>query len=423
MIKDRAGVFLRRLAAFGALAVATIIGSLATAQDVKVLLERDQTFYTEFDDSAHNVRFRVLVRLANGRYDLDVWYKRYRDRFSGRAFGGPSGQIRVQQELQQFLVPEGGFGAQQEYYYLNIQLADLKVRSTDGVGHLVDTDFLCPDGDRFRVCGKTRAYVQEKLNLPARFADLAFQQPVINAVTARATIVKRPGGDDAKPAGVSDDLALASSGTGFFVSAAGRLVTNAHVVDECVQARSGAGDANVEFAVVTMDKEADLALLQAPITPKQHFAIRPDDGNLMEEVFVAGFPFAKLLSDSVKVTKGIVSSLQGIGNNDAHIQVDAALQAGNSGGPIFDGDGRVVGVAVAKLNARQVLLRTGALPENTNFGVKASALSAFLKQHGVDASRKSKPLSGAALGRLVTEATVRIDCWRKKSDIRSVLRR
>ena len=72
-------------------------------------------------------------------------------------------------------------------------------------------------------------------------------------------------------------------------------------------------------------------------------------------MLVAGVPFGKQVSSSVKVTKGIVSSLTGIQNNYANMQVDAALRPGNSGGPIFNEVGNVIGIAVAKLDTKVAL--------------------------------------------------------------------
>ena len=92
----------------------------------------------------------------------------------------------------------------------------------------------------------------------------------------------------------------------------------------------------------------------------------------MQEVYVAGYPFGG--SSSIKVTKGIVSSLNGLNDNFSNIQIDAALQPGNSGGPIYDQRGTVIGVAVAKLDFKDFLEKTDAIPENINFGIKCISL-------------------------------------------------
>ena len=63
---------------------------------------------------------------------------------------------------------------------------------------------------------------------------------------------------------------------------------------------------------------------------------------LMEDIYVAGYPFGKVVSGSVKITKGVVSSLSGLGDNYSNLQIDAALQPGNSGGPIINQNGEVI---------------------------------------------------------------------------------
>ena len=85
-------------------------------------------------------------------------------------------------------------------------------------------------------------------------------------------------------------------------------------------------------------------------------------------------PFGYDISTPVKITRGIVSSLAGIGNNFSQVQIDAAIQPGNSGGPIFDDKGNVVGVAVSKLDLEIMMDSYGVVPEGTNFGDGKSIL-------------------------------------------------
>jgi len=75
--------------------------------------------------------------------------------------------------------------------------------------------------------------------------------------------------------------------------------------------------------------------------------------------------------------------LAGIGSNFSNIQIDAALQPGNSGGPILDDKGNVVGVAVARLDKVKTLKKLGSLPENTNFGIKTSVVRSILESRNI----------------------------------------
>lgn len=171
-----------------------------------------------------------------------------------------------------------------------------------------------------------------------------------------------------------EEVLEASSGSGFAVSSDGYVITNNHVIEGCQEVAVYEGGRAVPATVVTYDLQNDLALLKGDFTPKTVFALSDDQPELLQDVYVAGYPFGNEISSSIKVTKGIISSLTGIGNNFSNIQIDAALQVGNSGGPILDEMGNVVGVAVSKLDAKYMYDNFGTIPENTNFGIKANVV-------------------------------------------------
>jgi hypothetical protein len=127
----------------------------------------------------------------------------------------------------------------------------------------------------------------------------------------------------------------------------------------------------------------------------------------MQDVYVSGYPFGRMVSTSVKVTRGIISSLTGYGNNFSGLQIDAAIQPGNSGGPIFDEKGNVVGVVVSKL-AKQGDIE----PENTNFGVKANILANLLTSNSVPFNDgDGTEISKTALSKKASDATFYLSCW------------
>ena len=109
----------------------------------------------------------------------------------------------------------------------------------------------------------------------------------------------------------------------------------------------------------------------------------------MQDLYVAGYPFGVNLSSSIKVTKGIGSSLTGLGNNFFNIQIDAAIQPANSGGLIFEDSGNVLGVAVAPLDIEYVLNRFDAISQNTNFSIKANIVSNLLSSNGIETTEPS----------------------------------
>jgi S1-C subfamily serine protease len=79
----------------------------------------------------------------------------------------------------------------------------------------------------------------------------------------------------------------------------------------------------------------------------------------------------------------MVNAVRGIADDSGQFQMDAAVQAGNSGGPIDDENGNIVGVVVAQLNNFKVAKATGSLPENVNFGINISTVRQFLTSSGL----------------------------------------
>ena len=152
--------------------------------------------------------------------------------------------------------------------------------------------------------------------------------------------------------------------------------------------------------------------MKSKVNPKDYFSVSTSDANLLDEIYVAGYPFGKAISSSVKVTKGVVSALTGLGNNYSNIQIDAALQPGNSGGPIINKKGNVVGVAVAKLDYKAVIEDFGAIPEGTNFGIKSSTLQQFIKANNISsATVRHRKMTTQDIGKKIEKATVYLDCW------------
>jgi S1-C subfamily serine protease len=178
---------------------------------------------------------------------------------------------------------------------------------------------------------------------------------------------------------------ISTTGSGFFVSTLGHVVTNAHVVENCKQISVGDDPNNLAPAkIVSTDKWNDLALLKAAsLTPLAVHGLRPDDVKLGENVLVAGYPYGDVFGNTLKVTAGIVSATRGVGDNSAQFQIDAAVQAGNSGGPIYDSGGNIVGVVVSQLDKLKIAQVMGTLPENVNFGIKASTVKSFLHSSGL----------------------------------------
>jgi S1-C subfamily serine protease len=205
------------------------------------------------------------------------------------------------------------------------------------------------------------------------FAVAAPKPTVATPVVATAPAQSSP--PPPKPAKTVD-----KTGTGFVISNNGHVVTNQHVVEGCVGDIQGnlSGEAQIKLRLVSADETNDLALLQAPSPFREVATIRDKPIHPGDSVVAIGYPFHGLLTSDFTVTTGIVSSLSGILNDTRYLQISAAVQPGNSGGPLLDSGGEVVGMVAAKLNALKFAKATGDIPENINFAIKTGALRDFL---------------------------------------------
>jgi S1-C subfamily serine protease len=209
-----------------------------------------------------------------------------------------------------------------------------------------------------------------------------------------------------------DETYKVASGTGFYVSSEGYIITNHHVIEGCADTKVHTKGRTLEAIKIAEDTSNDLALLKVSEVPSYFFALSDSSPYSLQDIIVAGFPFGDRVSSTLKFTQGIVSSIAGVGNNYSEIQIDAAIQPGNSGGPIIDDYGNIVAVAVAKLNVKTIIKDYGVVPENTNFGVKASAVRNIMEGNGVKfKAPNTEVISKQDLSRNATEGTVYLTCW------------
>ncbi len=209
-------------------------------------------------------------------------------------------------------------------------------------------------------------------------------------------------------------LVPASSGTGFIVSNNGHMVTNNHVIDSCDIIKTHYKGRELDTNVLFIDRTNDLAIIKANIKPNKVFSISKEDVSILEDIIVAGYPLGKNISASIKTFKGSVTSLAGYGDNYSNFQIDASLSTGNSGGPIIDQKGNIVGVAVAKYIEEGV--------EGFNFGVKSSTLKTFASSNQFKFQDPStEKLSNKELGQLITEATIYLECWMSVAKIKQII--
>jgi S1-C subfamily serine protease len=208
------------------------------------------------------------------------------------------------------------------------------------------------------------------------------------------------------------------NGTGFVISTTGHVVTNHHVIGRCTGDIRGnlTSQASTNLRIVSKDEINDLALLQAPMAFKEVASIRGSTIQPGDAVIAIGFPFHGLLTSDFTVTTGIVSSLSGILNDTRYLQISAPVQPGNSGGPLLDTAGNVVGVVAEKLNSLKFAKATGDIPENVNFAIKTGAMRDFLDNSTVSyqmADSKAE-LKTADVARNARAYTMLISCTGKE---------
>lgn len=175
------------------------------------------------------------------------------------------------------------------------------------------------------------------------------------------------------------------SGTAFAVTSKGHFLTNNHVVRKCdaVAITTSGGD-TFEGRVVARDSRNDLALIATGRALAAFASFRSTPIRAGESVTALGYPLRGLLALEANVSVGIVSATAGLRNDISQVQISAPVQPGNSGGPLLDPTGAVVGVVVAKLDALEVARLTGDVPQNINFAVKGELAQLFLRSFGLE---------------------------------------
>lgn len=174
----------------------------------------------------------------------------------------------------------------------------------------------------------------------------------------------------------AEDLDPSKFGSGFLISSEGYIITNYHVVEDAkkiiVRGINGSYETKYEAEIVSKDVHNDLVVLVLKdktitfATPP--YPLRLNTANTGEDIFILGYPLITTLGTEVKLTTGVISAKSGYGGNASSYQISAPAQPGNSGGPLYDKDGNLIGVVNAKVNNT----------ENITYAIKAVYLQALL---------------------------------------------
>jgi len=247
---------------------------------------------------------------------------------------------------------------------------------------------------------------EEQIEIAKKTSETQFKTKIAEKPKEKKTIPKQsPEDNKVVPAG---------SGSGFFVSRDGHIITNHHVIDGCNTTKVSFKGNQLDARILAVDKKNDIAIIKVNIKPNSFFPISNEDVSLLEDVVVAGYPLGKQVSSAIKTHKGVVTALAGAGDNYSNFQTDASINAGNSGGPIMNQKGNIVGIAVATWVQEGV--------QGVHFGIKSSTLKTFANSNSLKFSQaNNRELSNKDLGKLITEATVYLECHMTVAKIKRMI--
>ncbi|WP_180982595.1 serine protease [Methylocella silvestris] len=203
------------------------------------------------------------------------------------------------------------------------------------------------------------------------------------------------------------------SGMGFFVNREGHVVTSAHVVGPCSiieVAQNGRPGAQAEL--IAREDATDLALLKTSLKPEGVVNIR-SDVRLGEAIEAFAIPLPPVPLNAGGFSFGRITGLSGVAGDDRMLQISTPAQPGDSGGPLFDQSGNVVGVVSAGLGAVKTLVATsGDAPQAANFALKGNLLAGFLDGNHIafTAALASKEISAPALTAQAQAVSVSVSC-------------
>ena len=205
----------------------------------------------------------------------------------------------------------------------------------------------------------------------------------------------------------------ASSGTGFAITSNGVIATNYHVISgaKTIKIKGINGDFSKTYAakILVEDKNNDLALLQIEdsnfislgVIP---YVIKNNPSDVGTSIFVLGYPLPTSMGDEIKLTDGIISSKSGFKGDITSYQISAPVQPGNSGGPLFDKNGNLIGIINSKIMGAQ----------NVSYAIKASYLTNLLNQIIILPKLQTKSIS---IGKTLPEQKKLIEKFTYKIEV------
>ena len=181
----------------------------------------------------------------------------------------------------------------------------------------------------------------------------------------------------------SEGASRTSTGTAFAVYNHNTLVTAFHVIDgaDSITVSCNSGGSGLA-RVVKVDPSNDLALLEIDFSTAGFLSIDEVELRVGQKVFTLGYPVPEILGANIKYSDGVVSSLSGLRGAASLLQITTPIQPGNSGGPLLNERGELVGIITSSAAVAAFMRHTGTLPQSINWAVKSGYMKPLLS--GVD---------------------------------------
>lgn len=222
-----------------------------------------------------------------------------------------------------------------------------------------------------------REQLEKKLG--TQFTLIAQQRS--KEILARIEAKKRAGTGDSKTSNpLSTEIRPKGSGSGAIISNQGHILTAAHVVKGATSVVVFTSQGKKTAQILRIDEPNDLAILKIPDGSYSFLPVAPSSKmRLGQSVSTIGFPNIGLQGFSPKVTKGEISSINGFTDDPREWQISVPVQPGNSGGPLLDDQGNIVGVVLSRLAPKEG--KTGGIPQNVNYAIKSAYALPLLESY------------------------------------------
>ncbi|NEX23449.1 trypsin-like peptidase domain-containing protein [Thiorhodococcus mannitoliphagus] len=205
---------------------------------------------------------------------------------------------------------------------------------------------------------------------------------------------------------------MAGVGAGFFVDDKGTILTNAHIVKGCSTITvSPPGQKSSPARLEEISLALDLALLKTNLRSRRHAVFAPADHRVSGEVAIIGYPSQGSPQQTPILTKGTLPDTGSRPTAARPLPLKVAVRPGNSGGPVLDASGRVIGVVFAAIDTKRVYQQTGQLARDIGMAIPNGISLPFMTRNGIQPTLADSPKASPDLLKEAKRYLARVECW------------